>query len=341
MPDSNEVEARGLSLVKDLVKASTSGLLLKKTAEGARADFCVLVDRSKAVGIQLKTTQSVQVVGPGRWEYAQFRKATGYDGLMVLFVAFFNPVRMWLLPGNLVPGDHPYIPLLKSVPSHIKRWNWEQYEVSTETLAQALHSSLVAPRLSVRPVEEIMMPECPTRRAEYQAFLRLCSQLPLDFVEPDIEHRPFDYFVQGSKWQLKSASYIGKVDVFQSALEKHSGRVNGKLTMGQYAADDFDWLAVTVRMDTDCPTAFAPVMYLIPSAVLVARGIMGGAGKPTTIRFYPHRHPHKPRSANGTRAPKRVKPSPEPHWTDHYRVDLTNHTTAMADYTRLVAEARS
>lgn len=67
----------------------------------------------------------------------------------------------------------------------------------------------------------------------------------------------------------------------------------------------------------------APAMFLIPMAVLVAKGMVGRPDRKSSLKLYPHR------------AIKLTGADPV-HWTQRWMVDLKTHEKALADYHRLL-----
>ena len=318
--DNHATEARGLQLVSEAV-AGHGTLRLSKSAEGARADFTVYAvgAEDRAIGVQLKTTAQAKEIGKGQNDFARFAQTLGYDGLMLLLIAILpDGTRAWLMSGTVPRSENITISLHPTR----KFYDWQQHEIVLSEFGDHLSRALHREGLDVKPATAHMMPDCYTRRVEYEAFLRLRDRLPLNFVEPAVEHRPYDYVVDGRKWQLKSASYIASCDYFQCPLTKHMGRVNGKPTKGQYARCDFQWLAALLPEGNE--KLRAPFMFLIPMAVLVAKGLAGRGGNvKSSLKLYPHRAI----TENGA----------DPvHWAQRWLVDLSSHSAAMADYQRVL-----
>ena len=315
-----------MQVVRDALAGTQ--LALEKSAEGATADFATYLREApeRAIGVQLKTCHSFKACPRGRRRlYARFQKTRGYEGLMLLLIAFIRPtqLRLWLLPGDAAPsGANTVIPL------HPQKYkgarDWTCHELPLSELAAGLYRSLTIPGLRVRHVSEFITPDEGSRRVEYEAFLRLRERLPLIFIEPEREHCAHDYSVEGAKWQLKSTTYRASHDNFTARLEKRSGTRNGRHKSGPYAVADFDWLALLMPEGHPALTELSVHMFLIPMTALVQHGSEGSP--PTSVRLYPHR------------AVRKAEFAPV-HWTQPWQIDLSSHSSALAGYQRVLSQA--
>ena len=303
-------EAKGLAIVRDIIEAD-GRLEMRKCAEGARADFCVYFPgcEGHAVGCQLKTTHDYHHHQSGNL-YFNFRYTSGYEGLMVVLVACLDQgVKIWLRPGSTIAAQ------TLSIPQHARgNWgyDWSVHAVEPEDLSQALATSFLLNDIQSKPACDHIRPSSHTRAVEFDSQQRLEERLPLRFVAPASEHQHHDYIVDGERWQMKVASHCAKSDYFVVGLHK---RVGPKLT--QYAVDDFDWLAV-VLPEHEVLRQTTPKMYLIPMHTLQEHGVVGRDLTGANVRVYPHRVSR----ANS-------------FWAQEFTIDLSTHSTALADYHRL------
>ena len=278
-----------------------------KCAEGARADFAVHRRNrpDRAIGVQLKTCHRFQRVR--NTEFAAFSDTDGYDGLLVLLISCVtSPPRAWLLPGADI-GTRSRIFI--SVAPKQKYYDWSQHELSLDNLPAKIHTA--SREMEPRPVDQLCRPSYYKRVVEYDALVELRKRLLLDFVEPDVEHLPYDYIVDGRRWQMKTAT-LCSTDDYHVRLSKYACRKDGKNVRRQYEETDFEWLLVHLPDPTRA--------YLIPMRELLAHGAAGRSDvKHGGLHLYPHR---VPRSG--------------PSWTHSWIIDLTSHTTAMSDYRRLM-----
>ena len=255
--------------------------------------------------------------------FAGFAQNKGYGGMLLLMLAFIDgEQRAWLLPGSEVTVTKIWIALQP----RRKQRDWPACEIDIHRLAGKLLTALVQPGdLTVGHVDDLVRPIAPTRLAEYEAFLRLRAQLPLDYREPPVEGRHYDYTVGGRTWQLKLAYYDCVMDDYRVGLHKKNGIVARKQGHCQYQAGDFDWLAVQLPVDYTPPT-----LFLIPMRELIEHGLAGRHTAAGSMHLYPHRDRHV---LGDRRAP------PEPHWTQEWRIDLSSHASALTGYTRLIGKA--
>ena len=265
---NNAKEGHGRDLVQASLAAS-GRLVFRKTAEGARADFCVYVPGRQdfAIGCQLKTTQSVQQ-SEGRQGYA-FTKTAGYDGLVMVFIASIDGVdRVWLRTGASITSSGIKIPVHPG--KYAGAYQWAHNEVPLSRLAEALLPFFRAETVNVQHADVHVRPPPGTRLQEYEAHLLLERQLPLHYQEPAVEHLHFDYTVEGQRWQMKVASVdLGKLNRFYVRLCKAAGRSSskpgGRPATHQYGSGDFDWLAVLL-----------PQLIKLSSSDVPHRGLRSG-----------------------------------------------------------------
>ena len=308
---NHALEAQGLALVRESAEPHPT-LRIRKSAEGAKADFVIYADglASTAVGVQLKTTKRIQRFKHSKAEFVSFQQTSGYDGLLLLLVAFVGSYpRVWLLPGarysdcsrlsiSLSPGG--------------KGRDWAQYEVAPNAIAHHLICALMATGYVVRPAHELVLPQSKSQR-----------RLPFQLEEPPVDHLPYDRVVEGQKWQLKLVCYITSGDKFQTMLSKQGGRVGGTPTPRQYEAGDFDWLCLQLPEDHEKLGGMV-CTFLIPMRALIEKGLVGRKEvKGSVIRLFPHRTLTE-RGSTG-----------QPHWTQRWLVDLSSHASALSGYRRV------
>ena len=265
------------------------------------------------MGVQLKTTFHLQPGPPeGRTSRFIFQKTSGYGGLQLLLLSFVGPVRAWLLPGDAVTQEAIFIPLTQQTGSQ-----WAKWEIPASQVATHLHA-LVTSSSILRPVHELVPPPPGTRLREYEAFLWLQARLPLTYVEPDVEQQPWDYSVDGARWQAKLASYVPNRDSFRVSLTKNAGRNTSSRSHQQYGVDDFDWLAIQLPFEREELATTPPHMYLIPVSLLEERGLVGRQTSCSCVTIYPHR-------SLGLS-----------HWTADWMIDLRDPYAAVQRYCGLV-----
>lgn len=113
---------------------------------------------------------------------------------------------------------------------------WWRYQTDFFNLADNIqhYISTQSDDYCLQHADTLRLPSTSSRLLEIEEFERLQRQLPLTFISPSVEHRAYDYIVDGNKWQLKVATYIQKSDSFRITL-KRSGRSAGKNTYRQYS----------------------------------------------------------------------------------------------------------
>ena len=303
---NNAKEAAGLALVRSAL-ADVGILHMRRSAEGARADFSVFFPGADcaAIGVQLKTCHSL-THRHGRCFY-QFSKTSGYDGLLLLMMAMVEDTpRMWLRRGCDNPAGQTEVPVFTK---QLRKHDWAGCELQLAGLSAALEQAFGVDGIDIRSVEDFVRPSCATHVVEFEAQLRLEKQLPLLYEAPDVEHQAYDYKVGAARWQMKVASYDQPGDRFSARL----CRMAGEAKTVQYAATDFDWLAVLLP---EHPVLQAPTMYLIPIHALVERGFVGRkASRAGNLRVTPHR---------GGVA-----------WAEAFRIDLSTPQLALQQYERV------
>ena len=307
---NNACEALGLKLVRDAIERD-GRLTFLKSAEGARADFCVHLpgDDAHALGVQLKTTRSLQRVG--NWDRFIFQKTSGYHEFHLLLIGLTDPPRAWLLNGSDVSEKDIHIPAHATTTS-----KWAAAEIDVEQLAQNLWAAF-SHSTNTCAASILHAPTAGTsRRREYDAHGWLRRHLHVDFEEPAVEQSSWDYEVSGARWQMKLASYVPKTDQFRVGLCKSSGGS----TKQQYGREDFDYLAIQLPFEHAILRVTPPHMYLIPMEVLFSRGLVGGSTSCACVTVYPHR-------ALGLR-----------HWTREFLVDLRDPTSALTYCIGLTSE---
>ena len=280
-----EKEASGLQLVRETI-AHDKRLCLRKCAEGARADFCVHLphQEQRALGVQLKTAHTVQTKNVGGASHVQFGKTSGYSGLQILFIDFTStPPRTWLVAGDLVKENSVYIGYASHRPS-----KWRAREIPTTEIAAALHTALMT-GADLESVDVLTTPLSKNRQQEHRAFKWLQQRLPMEFEEPEVEHRSWDWSVEGAKWQAKLAHHDPAQDCFRVSLSKGAGLVGGKLRRTQYEDGDFDYLAIQLPFWDEQLAATPPHFYLIPMSCLLERGLAGRQTTNGMIKLRPHR----------------------------------------------------
>jgi len=308
---NNDMEAKGIRLLQSCLSRDNS-LVFNKSFEGARADFCVVLQNTtKALGVQLKTTGKARKLSIASEQY-RFSDTIGYDGLAVICIAM-DTSRIWLIPGDEIHSNSIGIPTIQKCQ---RRHKYSCYETDIDNLPDQLVQILEAqqPQYIFQPIECFIVPASKNRRAEYDAFKRLQQILPLTYVAPDVEQQPYDYTVDGSRWQMKLASYVKTTDRYSSTVQKCAGRLSGKKRAhSQYEQDDFDWLCVQMPIDQR-------LLYLLPMKVLIERRVAGrldcGSGH---LHMYPHRYAH-----------------PKTQWIQNYKIDLSSQEIAIADYQRII-----
>ena len=319
---NHALEAQGLALVRESADPHPI-LRVRKSAEGAKADFAIYANgfAATAIGVQLKTTKRIKRFKHSKAEFVQFANTSGYDGLLLLLIAFVGShPRAWLLPGakysdcanlsiSLYPGKQGR--------------DWTHFEVAPDAIAHHLFCALMATGYDVRPADELVLPHSKTQLAEYRAFQRLQRRLPFELEDAPVDHLPYDRIVEGQKWQLKLACYIAGADMFQTILSKQGGHVDGKPTPRQYEAGDFDWLCLQLPEDHEKLRGME-CTFLIPMWALMKKGLAGREEvKGSAIRLFPHRG-LTGRGFTG-----------QPHWTQRWLVDLSSHASALAGYRRV------
>ena len=287
---NNHKEAKGLALVKDILK--TDGrLCFRKSAESARADFCVWLpgQEDHALGVQLKTAHAVNTnCNCPQFKYVQFAHTDGYAGLLILCVAFIEPARFWIFVGSDVTSKALHVPLVDT--TRKRKRDWGAAEVQREGLAQLLLDSLEPhPELILHSVSVHVKPTHPERVIEYEAHEWLCRHMQAEFIEPEVEHRPYDYVVNGERWQMKVAGYEKRRDRFTVSLKKSAGRTSGKHAWCQYDAGDFDRLCILLPVGDAHLQEVSARIYLIPMQMLISRSLIGREKSSAAVFLYPHR----------------------------------------------------
>ena len=316
---SHAKEAEGLHIAKTVIEKD-GRMVFVKSAEGARADFCVHRpgDGAHAIGVQLKTTASIWS-NHGHDNYV-FGKTAGYGGMLLLLISLHGRPRCWVVPGDRVREAKIRVHL--TAPKRRRRFNWEQSEVEVAALPDALLSAFEQGTCTLRPVQDIVVPSSPSRRVEYLAFLWLKGKLPLAFIEPPVEHRPYDYTVDGARWQLKVVTYLR--GAFHVSIDRTIGRVDHKSRRGGYSADCFDFLCLQMPLSPPPQAVVSPRIYLIPMSVLLSRGI-AGTEKRGCISVPQHRL--KATHADGA------------HWIQAFLIRLDTVDVAISDYRAVVARS--
>ena len=208
-------------------------------------------------------------------------------------------------------------------PKQKTAYNWTQHEVHPSALTQAFVGALMSTEMILQPAETFALPSSRLQLQEYKTQLRLQEQLPLLFVPPNIEQQHYDFVVEGAKWQMKVAGYMGLKtnDHFRVHVKTSYGMLGGKKVYGQYRPEHFDWLAVLLP-DHNLLKDVAPHMYLIPMAVLQERGYVGRNGiTGSTVCLYPHR-------------------MNKAHWTKQFLIDLSSPTIALCGYRLIVRNSQ-
>ena len=314
---NHEKEALGLALAQEAILRD-GRLCFRKCAEGALADFCVYLPNGedKALGVQLKTSHSVC---QHRNRFV-FHGTSGYDGLLLLMVAFHSDIRRcWTIPGSDVSTTIVGIPLVTPTRKH--RNHWQDYERRAEDLPGIMLALLEDPKsVELSSLKRWVVPRSPFSAMEYHALMWLRDRLPYVITEPAVEQQKYDCTVEGRRWQLKKATYHSKGDKFQVNVHHWITGPDGRRERGAYAEDDFDFLVIYMAADQCQPP---PRVYCIPMQVLVQRGMIGD-GKGGFLLFNPFRtwNGHSAASAG--------------YWIGHYMIDLSSHATAAASYSRLL-----
>ena len=314
------LEARGLEIVRKAVEAD-GRLCLVTSFEGARADCCVHRpgDAAHALGIQLKTTESVRRTNAsGSRQYVSFQQTKGYDGLLLILVAFHdNQTSIWTRSGSTVHSIGLTIPLVAL--TTLGAFAWSDFQTTVEDLPGLLLEALEGNDYPVAPASDFAPPTSSTRIIEYEAQLRLEAQLPLPYIPAPVAHSPYDYTVHGARWQMKVAGYVGSLrsgvnrDYFRVTLMKSAGI--GKTQ--QYGAQDFDWLAIQLPLHKKLE-GVTPRLYLVPMRELTRRGLVSeeAAKSGSAIYLYPHR----------------TTSNEDAHWAENFAISLSDPELALAEF---------
>lgn len=307
---SNALESEGLEIVRHALEGD-GRLTFEKCFEGARADFCVhLNDSQRALGVQLKTTQTARQLSKSSYQY-RFSDTDGYGGLALLCIALDSRIQFWLIPGNEVTATSVGIP---TVPKASQRYS--QYQTYELDLADEFVNILTGLQSSYHldAVAAFTLPTNKKGQTEFWAFQQLKERLPITFNSAQIEGSAYDHSVNGEKWQMKVATYIATTDRYIVNLQKSGGRIanSKKRKHTQYEEADFQWLCVQMPQQHNSA-------YLIPMSILLERRVVGRLECTTgTLHLYPHRPAH-----------------PKTEWTKAYRIDLTSQQSAISDYNRI------
>ena len=318
-------EAQGLAIARDAF-AHDGRLCFKRSAEGARADFVVWLPgrEDHALGVQLKTCHTANFQSKRR--RVCFGETQGYDGLLVMLVSFLDHTpRVWLLSGKDV-GEQQSLCFGDTYLSTeggpgVK---WQRREVPLPSLPQRFVNALQLGNivdLHLEPAERLVRPPRGTRLTEYEAHEWLRERLPMRLEAPDVEQLPYDYMVEGAKWQLKVACYVSRNDSYSTGLHKKAS-----VTIKQYQAGDFDWLAVQLPLVDSRLSGVPARLYLIPFSELAARGLVGRNVTSAALYLYPHRLFREHREGTYGLGV---------HWTEAFVVDLSSPLAALTGYLRL------
>ena len=309
--ENNDKEAQGLDLIKALV-AEDGRIRLEKTTEGCWADFCVFAPgcEEEAIGVQLKTSH----VAKGA-NCCQFAHTSGYTGLLLVLVGFIGGVpRAWMLPGSEREGPgNTLVPIASRRES-----SWPRREVKLSSLVQGFIDVMAAPSDCIfKPVAAWMIPTSPNHQKEHEAMQLLRERLPLEFIAPHVEHRAWDWEVDGSRLQMKLAYWDEQNSSFGVCLKKMGGRKGGKQTWTQYTLGDFDYLVIQLP-EVEVLRSIPPRVYMLPFNVLKERGAVCKQVASGEVRVFPHRKAH-------------VKTD----WVEAFAIDLSTPATAVEGYERI------
>ena len=232
---------------------------------------------------------------------------------MVFVALIAGEPKIWLRAGSEISAAAVGIP---AQPTRRHRHDWTTNATQPDRLVSDLMVCMARGDVQQCPVQQLLRPIAQYQLREHEMQLVLQSQLPLTYVPPSIECQPYDYTVNGSRWQVKVAGYRAETDAFCASVQKKKGRRGSQ----QYATADFDWLLLQLA-EHEVLQGVPPCVYLIPMHALEERGLVGRDPTGACVRLYPHR-------------PARTGAA----WAQAYAIDVSTPSLALMNYLALLVE---